>query len=76
VKTGKLAVVAVMREVLTVSNAIARYPLDELRGVSPAIGSAFCAQCAADPGDDSTVSSFCTPIPSGDGALRALGRFS
>jgi hypothetical protein len=27
------------------------YPFDESRGVSPAMGSGFCAQCAADPGD-------------------------
>ena len=27
------------------------YPFDESRGVSPAMVSSFCAQCAADPGD-------------------------
>jgi hypothetical protein len=27
------------------------YPFDESRGVSPAMGSGFCAQCAADPDD-------------------------
>lgn len=29
----------------------AHYPFDESRGVSPAMGFGFCAQCAADPGD-------------------------
>src|SRR5262245_34090544 len=35
----------------SIGGARCMYPFDESRGVAPAMGSVFCAQCAADPGD-------------------------
>jgi hypothetical protein len=43
------------------------YPFDESRGVSPAMGSGFCAQCAPDPGDGLDGVEFLRAVRSSEG---------